>query len=167
VKVLVTASVRVRTAVVADGAAIADVWTRSISELCGLDHGGDPALIAAWCADKTPQELRGALSQADHVWLVAIDSANRVLGFGSLTPSGHVAACYVDPEMVRRGIGTGLLEALEIEARRRGHSEIRLLSSRTAQPFYSRRGFETAGPPEMFRGMVSYPMRKVLKREGA
>ena len=151
----------------ADGAAIADVWTRSISELCTLDHGGDPALIAAWCADKTPEELRGALSETDHVWLVAIDGANRVLGFGSLAPDGKVAACYVDPAMVQRGIGASLLEALEVEALRRGHTAVTLLSSHPAQSFYAGRGFVSAGPPETFREMASYPMRKVLKLEGA
>ena len=164
---LVTAPVRIRTATVADGAAIADVWTRSISELCTLDHGGDPGLLAAWCADKTPEQLRSALSQADHTWLVAIDGANRVLGFGSLAPDGKVAACYVDPAVVHRGIDTSLLEALEVEALRRGCTEATLFSSRTAQAFYAGRGFVSAGPPETVRGMASYPMRKVLKREGA
>jgi GNAT superfamily N-acetyltransferase len=167
VKALVTASVRVRKAVVADGAAIADVWTRSISELCALDHGGDPALIAAWCADKTPEALCGVLSQVDNVWLVAVDGANRVLGFGSLAQGGKVAACYVDPSVVRSGIGSSLLEALEDEALRRGYATVTLVSSRTAQPFYVSRGFVSAGPPETFRGMASYPMRKVLKRAGA
>ena len=166
-KALVTASVRIRTAVVADGVAIADVWTRSISELCTLDHGGDPALIAAWCADKTPEQLRGALSQTDHLWLVAVDGRNRILGFASLASDGRVAACYVDPAMVHRGIGASLLEALEAEALRRGHTAVTLLSSRTAQLFYAGRGFVSAGVPEAFRGMTSYPMRKVLSREGA
>ena len=166
-KALVTAPVRIRKAVVADGVAIADVWTRSISELCTLDHGGDPALIAAWCADKPPEKLRGALSQTDHVWLVAIDAAKRVLGFGSLAPGGKVAACYVDPSVVRSGIGASLLEVLEGEALRRGYVAVTLLSSRTAQPFYVSRGFVSPGPSETFRGMASYPMRKVLKREGA
>jgi GNAT superfamily N-acetyltransferase len=152
---------------VSDGAAIAGLWTRSISELCILDHGGNPALIAAWCADKTPEQLRGALSHADHAWLVAVDGANRILGFGSLAPGGQVAACYVDPAVVHRGIGSRLLDALEAEALRRGHTEVTLLSSRAAQPFYASRGFVSAGPPETFRGMASYPMQKVLKREGA
>ena len=164
---LVTVPVLIRAATVADGAAIAGVWTRSICELCTLDHGGDSALIAAWCADKTPEQLRGAISQADHVWMVAIDGASQVLGFGSLAPDGKIAACYVAPEMAHRGLGTRLLDALEGEALRLGDRAVTLLSSRTAQPFYADRGFVTTGPPEPFRGMASYPMRKVLRCEGA
>ena len=144
---VVTGRFSVRTAVVADAGAIADVWSRSIRELCTLDHGGDPTLIAAWCADKTPEHLRGAIAEAEHVWLVAADAMDRITAVGSLAPDGRVVAFYVDPAMAHCGIGTILLEALEAEAARLGLGRITLESSRTAQPFYLRRGFVAAGPP--------------------
>src|ERR1700734_4557945 len=34
------------------------VMRRSIAELCGADHHGDPPLLAAWLANKTPKVSR-------------------------------------------------------------------------------------------------------------
>lgn len=132
-----------------------------------MDHGGDPVLIAVWCADKTPEHLRDALSHAENLWLVAVDGADSVTGVGSLGPGGKVTAIYVDPEMVHRGIGKMLLDSLEAEAVQRGLEEVTLLSSRTALPFYERCGFAPAGQPQTFRAMTTYPMRKALRRDGA
>jgi predicted GNAT family N-acyltransferase len=45
------------------------------------------------------------------------------------------------------GYGARLLQALLLEARRRGNKEVRLSAQRTAEGFYARHGFSTVGEP--------------------
>jgi hypothetical protein len=49
------------------------VMRRSIAELCGADHHGDPALLAAWLANKTPKVFAGWMRRADASYLVATE----------------------------------------------------------------------------------------------
>jgi len=55
--------ITVRRAAEADIPAMSEVLTRSITELCALDHKHDPAAIAAWTANKTPEGVRRILEK--------------------------------------------------------------------------------------------------------
>ncbi|HJU15215.1 MAG TPA: hypothetical protein VJ770_01985 [Stellaceae bacterium] len=46
---------KIRDAIPADAPAACAVLRRSIVELCGADHGGDPEILRHWLANKTPQ----------------------------------------------------------------------------------------------------------------
>jgi hypothetical protein len=45
----------IRDAVADDAPAACQVLRRSIVELCAADHGDDPAILAQWLANKTPE----------------------------------------------------------------------------------------------------------------
>jgi putative acetyltransferase len=54
---------------------------------------------------------------------------------------------YTDPNFSGRGIGTELLNKLEIRMRTQGIRTIRAEAGLNAEGFYLRRGYEPLGPP--------------------
>jgi GNAT superfamily N-acetyltransferase len=155
---------RLRRPTPADAEPLVAMWTRSIRELCHLDHGGRESVLREWCGQKTPAVLAAALADPGMFWVVAArPEDDALLGVGLLGAGGLVHAVYVHPESARRGVGTALLRALEREARRRGLSTLVLESTATGHPFYRSRGFVDDGPRVMrYGGVAAQPMRKTL-----
>ncbi|MBU3647726.1 MAG: GNAT family N-acetyltransferase [Limnohabitans sp.] len=61
-----------------------------------------------------------------------------------------------------KGYGARLLQALLVEARRRGHDEVRLSAQRSAEGFYAAQGFTVVGEPFDEVGIPHIEMRLVL-----
>jgi hypothetical protein len=61
----------IRRAEVTDAADACQAVRRSIVELCVEDHGGDRATIAAWLANKTPENVAAWIASPDSVAVVA------------------------------------------------------------------------------------------------
>ena len=148
---------RIRDATAADAAAACDVLRRSIAELCGADHGGDPAVLAAWLANKTPANLAAWIGAPGNAVLLA-EAAGRVLGIAAMTAAGEVTLNYVAPEARFRGVSRALLAALEDRARAAGLARCTLHSTLTARRFYTAAGYAETGPA----GADGIPMAKPL-----
>jgi GNAT superfamily N-acetyltransferase len=155
---------RLRRPTAADAEPLVELWTRSIRELCRLDHRGRESVLREWCGQKTPAVLAAALVDPEMFWLVATrPDGDGLVGLGLLGARGLVHAIYVHPDFARRGVGSALLRALEREARRRGLSDLTLESTATGHPFYRSRGFVDDGPKVVrFGGVAAQPMRKRL-----
>jgi predicted GNAT family N-acyltransferase len=83
-----------------------------------------------------------------------------------LQPSTNVAKVgrmAVLKEARGRGYGARLLQALILEARRRGHREVRLSAQRTAEQFYAWHGFTVVGEPFDEVDIPHVEMRLLLK----
>jgi len=135
----------------------------SILQLCIADHQNDPATLERWLRNKTPDHFRQWLANPDkHVIVAELDSL--LCGVGLLNASGDLELCYVRPGRQRAGIGRALLEALEVQARRWGLGEIRLISSADARTFYERHGYLSTGERSTpgFGVLRDYLYRKVL-----
>lgn len=137
------------------------VLIASITELCTLDHDGDPILIASWTRNKSVAGVDGMLANPDLMLLVA-RNRDTVVGVGAVAGGNEVALNYVDPGHVRHGVGRTLLAAMEAEIADRGFAVGRLTSTRTALGFYRANGWNEDGPPEASWGMPGYPMSKRL-----
>ena len=61
------------------------------------------------------------------------------------------------------GVGKALLQAIESRVISHGFRTLRVVSTRTAQSFYSRNGFNMSGPPQVWAGIEGLPMVKALK----
>jgi len=134
---------------------------RSIAELCHADHRNDPAILARWAGNKTPQNFRGWIEQADNSLFVAVEGGV-VHGVGSVTDAGRIGLNYVSPEARFQGVSRALLHALEQRAAQRGNTKITLESTETARRFYLSNGYTEIGKPIEAFGTTSYPMSKVL-----
>lgn len=87
-----------------------------------------------------PPELE--LDQQDLQCVHAVAYSNgQPIGTGRLLPDGHIGRIAVKANYRGKGVGSGLLDALINEARRRSHLEVVLSAQTHALEFYSRRGF--------------------------
>lgn len=153
--------IEITEALPADATAISRVLIASITELCAADHGGNPALIAGWTANKTPGNI-GRWIAGPEVVLVVARRHGLTAGVGGWTAGGEIALNYVAPEFRGQGVSTAMLVEIERQMRSAGMAEGRLTSTMTALAFYRARGWIDDGPREIDFGMPGQPMRKSL-----
>ena len=151
----------IRPARPADVPAMSRVLIASITELCAADHANDPAAIAAWTRNKTPEGVAAMQANADLLLFVA-EVSGRIGAVGALTRSGEIALNYVAPDMRFRGLSKAILAHLENELLSLGFAEARLEATATAQRFYERAGWLPQGPQASGRVVNGYPMKKML-----
>lgn len=151
----------IREALPDDAEAACSVMRRSIAELCHADHGNDPAILARWVGNKTPQNFCAWIEQGDNSLLVAVEG-DVVLGVGSVTNAGRIGLNYVSPDARFQGVSRALLHALEQRAAQRGNTKVTLESTETARRFYLSNAYTEIGKPIEAFGTTSYPMTKNL-----
>jgi GNAT superfamily N-acetyltransferase len=138
------------------------VLRRSITELCVGDHRNDPAILAAWLANKTREIVAGWATEPGNSLLIAVEG-NAVLAVGGVKDSGEITLNYVAPAARFRGVSSALLAALEGRAAERGNTRCTLLSTETAHRFYLSRGYADDGAPRgKFGTNSSYPMFRLI-----
>lgn len=143
-----------------DAGAACDIVRSSIAECCFADHRGDPEVIRTWLGNKTPDNFSAWFSSPQTIPLGAFDGV-RLVGV-ALVSASSLSLCYVGPEALHRGIGKSLLAAAEAMARQRGVEELHLESTRTAEAFYRRNGFQPSGPVQVWAELQALPMSKSL-----
>ncbi len=149
-----------RPATVFDVFDLSTVLCSSIRDLCGADHNNDPQIITQWTANKTPDALRGWFAGEHAIWLATLN--DRAAGAGVVSPAGEISVLYVAPQAVGKGVGTALLAKLESTAGDAGNRTAHLSSTATAQGFYVKHGWTSAGPVELDPLGPSYPMQKKI-----
>ena len=143
--------------------AAADACTavrQSITHCCALDHHHDAAILNAWLANKTPENLAAWITAPEAMAWGAY-RGDVMVGFALVTRA-TLALCYVVPEALRQGVGHALLLEAETHAWRAGVTALELESTRTAEAFYRRHGYEPSGAVQSWAGLQAQPMRKVF-----
>jgi GNAT superfamily N-acetyltransferase len=152
----------IRDATPQDAQAACDVLRQSISQLCGADHGNDPAILDRWLSNKRPEIVAAWATQPGNSLLVAVEGG-AILAVGSVTDAGEITLNYVVPDARFRGVSRTLLKALEARAVQRGNTRCTLTSTETAHRFYMSGGYLDDGTPVgKFGTRSSYPMFKRL-----
>jgi GNAT superfamily N-acetyltransferase len=152
----------IRDAVAEDAPAACQVIRRSISELCVADHANDPAILARWLSNKTPEIVALWIARPDSSVLVAVEHAT-IIAVGSVTDAGEITLNYVSPDARFRGVSRALLRALEARALERGNAQCTLTSTETARRFYGSNGYvEDRSLAGKFGTERSYAMSKRL-----
>jgi hypothetical protein len=147
----------VRNARISDAPAMSAVLIASITELCVADHRDDPATLASWLANKTPEGVAKWFGNADTTLVVA-EHKGEIAAVGGFNAARQITLNYVSPSHRFVGVSSALLEAMELGL---GPGEATLNSTETARKFYKRRGWEE-GPVYTGRFIDGYPMRKML-----
>jgi hypothetical protein len=75
--------VKIRDATPADAAAACEVLRASITELCVADHRNDPAILAAWLANKMPAIVAGWAADPAGSLLLAVEG-DAILAVGGV-----------------------------------------------------------------------------------
>jgi GNAT superfamily N-acetyltransferase len=143
-----------------DAVRACEVMRRSIAELCGSDHHNDPAVVARWLANKTPENFAAWIADEDNRMFVAVEQGD-VLAVGAVRTNGEITLNYVSPDARFRGVSRAMLAQLEATAQAFGNDTSHLISTETARRFYLAAGYQQVGVPEgKFGTTSSYPMLK-------
>ena len=157
---------RIRKAREEDAEAACVVLRRSITELCRDDYRGDAPTLAAWLANKTPENVRAWIGEPNSHVLVADDNGT-ILGVAAIQSTGRISLNYVSPDARFRGVSKALMRALEAKASELGLATCTLESTETARRFYLSMGYSEAGPSIPGFGVgICYPMTKALPLSG-
>jgi N-acetylglutamate synthase-like GNAT family acetyltransferase len=151
----------IRLALDKDAPAVCEVLRRSIVECCLKDHKNNQAILDAWLANKTPENVQSWISSADSHFLIA-EKHHQIVGAASLSKTGVVLLCYLSPDARFLGVGKALLLALEDHARRCELKEMTLSSTETGYQFYLRNGFKDVGKELSSFGTPCIKMSKAL-----
>ena len=121
-----------------------------------------PAQVRAWSARGT-EERWEELFGSGLLFFAAEDERRELVGFVSVSLSGHIHSLFVHADRQGCGIARLLLETAEEVARRGGACTCRSEVSVTARGFFEKQGYETvAGQEVVINGerLVNYVMRK-------
>jgi len=140
---------------------LAEIMCASIEELTQEDYDEDQRL--AWISvledgDAFIKRL------SEQLTILAIVEGEPV-GFASLRGKDELDLLYVHPDVVRNGVGSMLVDALEKLAGARGATAMLTNSSETARPFFEKRGYVAQSRNTTNIGdewLVNIAMRKEL-----
>lgn len=155
----------IRAAVLADAVPACRMLCRSISECCARDHRNDPAILAAWLGNKTPENVAAWFECASHHSIVAC-SDGEVVGVAIMTRQGRIVLFYISPEVRSTGTAKALLDALEGQAKEWGLRALQVASTLSARDFYQRNGFHYCGPARTAFGTEAVSLTKKLHGTG-
>ena len=152
--------ITIRKATAEDAEAASVVLVRSIKEICAPYYDNDQEILAQWLENKTPANVRWWIESDRSYCVVAVNAQSQVLGFASIA-GAEIMLNYVVPEVLHRGIGKSMLQALETQAIACGVDHIRVVSSIPAKEFYERNGYVSNGAPRLVGRVVGdFPLIK-------
>jgi putative acetyltransferase len=97
--------------------------------------------VTAWApAPADPEGVRARAGDG-RTTLVAVNSADEVVGYGDLEPDGHLDHLYCRPDAVGSGVGAHLLDQLIAIATAQGSQRVRVEASEGARRLFERKGF--------------------------
>lgn len=148
-----------------DVRAVLEVHREAVQRLAGADYSQE--VLERWSPPVDDRRIRHFPDETDDEIRLVAEKSGGIVGFGVVAPpEREIRACYVAPAVVRQGVGTRLLEALERRAKQQGVETLKLESSLTARGFYLANGYEIVESGQ-FRldedvAMESVAMRKHL-----
>jgi putative acetyltransferase len=150
-----------RQAFLADLPEMKELFRGTIMLVCSNEY--DAAQRAVWASSSEKTERWNDLINTQYVLLAMREGV--IVGFGSLLNGDYLDFMYVHKDYQRQGIAEILLNALEAEAIRRNTKEITSDISKTARPFFEKKGYLVVKEQENPRGdiiLINYKMKKEL-----
>jgi GNAT superfamily N-acetyltransferase len=144
-----------------DAAALARLFYETVHSVNLRDYSAEQ--VEAW-APEIPDPVIWHRRMIERCTLVAIQDGEPV-GFAELESDGHLDMFYCRNDVVGRGVGTQLHDAVEAKAVHLGLARIFTEASITARPFFERRGFRILGEQSVLRrglSMINFRMEKHL-----
>ena len=127
----------IREAVVEDALAIMSLHQRSVLGLCGDDYTREQ--LIGWVNRSSLEKYQDRLE--NHRSFVA-EQDQKMIGYVRWYPkTRELCSIYVDPEYIRQGVASALMDVAIKDALKYRVDELWLDASLTAIPFYGSRGW--------------------------
>jgi len=144
-----------------DAAAACALVRASIEQGCVADHKQRPELLQAWLGNKNLQTVLGWFSSSSNYAVVAEQvtdgqgnaPARTLVGMALLTQAGKLALFYVQPDILRSGVGNAMLTAVEAQARTWNIGKLHMHCPTSASGFFERHAYINAGKDKACYGL--------------
>jgi putative acetyltransferase len=136
-----------------------ELYRETIMEVCATDYDMEQCIIWASSSEKTARW--NDLINEQYVLLAVKNEV--IVGFGSLLNGNYLDFMYVHKDYQRQRIADTLLTALEAEAIRQKAQAITSDISKTARPFFEKKGYVVLAVQQNQRGdlvLINYKMEK-------
>jgi putative acetyltransferase len=144
-----------------DARALTDIFYTTIHTV-GLEQYTE-AEVHAWAP--LPIDYASWQARFDALPPFVAEVGGTIVGYITLTNSGHIEWTYTHKDYQRRGIASALYRYLEAEARHRDLSKLTVDASHFARPFFEKHGFHAIRKNRVERQgqrLVNWTMEKNL-----
>jgi len=158
---MATNEIMLREATIADLPEMKELFRGTIMDICANEYDADQR--KQWASSSEKTERWENLIKEQFVLLAVKQDV--IVGFGSLLNGNYLDFMYVHKDYQRQGIADLLLRALETEAARRKTTVVTSDISKTARPFFEKKGYVVVKEQENQRGdviLINYKMEKEL-----
>ena len=142
----------------ADCVPLMTLFYDTVHAVCAADYS--PAQLDAWApADRDRAAWDHSLQSRT---TVVAEEDGQILGFGNIGPDGYLDLLYVHRDRQRRGVAAALCDFLETLY---PVDRVTVHASKTARPFFLRRGYRVLKTQQMERqgqSLTNYLMEKEL-----
>lgn len=122
-----------------DAKPLAELFHASVRQVGIHDYSAEQ--VAAW-SPAPPAPIGYVRRAAGRLFLVAENDEGELVGYGDLEPDGHLDHLYCRPDVVGKGVGSALYEALERAAKEQGIALLFVEASEAARRLFECKGFE-------------------------
>jgi GNAT superfamily N-acetyltransferase len=152
---------RVRTYEIGDTQEIVKLFYDTVHEINLRDY--TKAQVDAWApADIDIESWTKSLSSK---FTFVAEDGGKIAGFGELEANGHIDRFYCHKYFQRKGVGTQILDRIELQAKTLGIHKLFTEASITAKSFFESKGFTVLKQQEVERRgqkLVNFVMEKII-----
>lgn len=151
--------INIRAAALEDIPRIIQLYTQTVLTVCVNDY--DSRQLAIW-ASLGSNEVRWQKRIAEQYFLVA-EVGEEMVGFASLSAENYLDVFYVSKDFQRMGVANLLFDAMLVRAIRNSGLTITADVSKTAKPFFEKKGFVASREQENWIDgvlIINYHMKK-------
>ena len=140
---------------------LAHLFGETVRRVNSRDYA--PPQVQAWAAGEADLLTRDSWFQ--RLYTLVAEADGRTVGYGTVDDTGNLDHLFVRRDCQGQGIATALCDALEAHCRELGVDAVTVHASKTALPFFLRRGYRVEREQQVpVRGQVltNYAMNKTL-----
>jgi N-acetylglutamate synthase-like GNAT family acetyltransferase len=153
--------VRVRSYEIGDTQEIVQLFCDTVREVNIRDY--TQAQVDVWApADIDIESWAESLSSK---FTFVAEEGGKIAGFGELEANGHIDRFYCHKDFQRKGVGSQILEKIELQAKSLGIKKLFAEASLTAKPFFESKGFTALKQQEVERRgqkFINFVMEKII-----
>jgi putative acetyltransferase len=153
--------ISIRLARMSDLAEIQKMFVDTISAICKDDYSSKQIKVWTSSIENTPLWTDKLTSQ----YFLVAELDNKIVGYCSLSNNDYLDLLYVHKDYQRQGIADQLFSEIEKEAIKKNGTVLHSDVSKTARPFFEKKGFQILKEQTNVRQgveIINYKMAKPL-----